>query len=116
MQTIEIPYEAFAPLSFMSEILGAYDTYSYGMITWDGSESIGCYFAALLWNAEGVVVEITDGGEPFKGGANTIYTLFGYCRYHGIRHRLLGATLPVVSPVVAEEPDEASGENIGRSA
>ena len=101
MQTIEIPYGLLSPLSFMSEILGDYDTYSVGMITWSGAADISTFsenFAALLWNAEGVAVEIFDGVEPFKGGANTIYTIFGYCRYHGIRHRLLGATLPDLVP------------------
>ena len=94
--TVTIPARVLSTLSFMSEILGDYDTYSDGMITWAANHEEQ-YFASLCWDADAPYVEIMDGVEPRVAsdkGANLIYTIFGYCRYQGIYHRLLGATLP----------------------
>ena len=88
MQTIEIPGGILSTLSFMSEILGDYHTYSDGMITWTGATPRGDSFASLLWNDEGRTVEIFDGVEPIKGGEYAIYTIIGYCRYQAIKHTI----------------------------
>ena len=101
-----VPIRLLSALSFMSEILGDYTTYSDGMITWWGEQS-DCWFASLCWDKDTLYVEIADGVEPqahVKIGHNAIYTIFGYCRYHGISHKLLGATLPVFK----ELKDEAA--------
>ena len=97
LDIITIPSGVLSTLSFMSEILGDYTTYSDGMITWSGAEG-DCWFASLCWDEEARYVEIADGIEPkahVKTGHNAMYTIFGYCRYHGIYHRLLGANLPI---------------------
>ena len=82
--TITIPSGVLSTLSFMSEILGDYDTFSEGMITWFDKEN-GGWFASLCWD------EAVRFVEPIH---NAIYTILGYCRYQGISHKLLGATLP----------------------
>ena len=97
LDIITIPSGVLSTLSFMSEILGDYTTYSDGMITWSGAEG-DCWFASLCWDEDARYVEIADGIEPkahVKTGHNAMYTIFGYCRYHGIYHRLLGANLPI---------------------
>ena len=97
LDIITIPSGVLSTLSFMSEILGDYTTYSDGMITWSGEEG-DCWFASLCWDEDARYVEIADGIEPkahVKTGHNAMYTIFGYCRYHGIYHRLLGANLPI---------------------
>ena len=96
VETVTIPTRVLSTLSFMSEILGDYDTYSDGMITWGGKHE-ECFFASLCWDGEAPYVEIMDGVEPRVAsdkGANLIYTIFGYCRYHAILHQLIGADLP----------------------
>ena len=101
VETVTIPGGVLSTLSFMSEILGDYDTYSDGMITWDGKsmfEEEYCFFACLRWDGEAHYVEIMDAVEPRVAsgkGSNMVYTIFGYCRYQGIYHRLLGAPLPI---------------------
>jgi hypothetical protein len=106
VETVTIPGGVLSTLSFMSEILGDYDTYSKcramdGMITWGGKrmfEEEECFFASLCWDGEARYVEIADGVEPadhVRTGRNAAYTIFGYCRYQGIYHRLLGAPLPI---------------------
>ena len=106
VETVTIPTRVLSTLSFMSEILGDYDTYSDGMITWGGKHE-ECFFASLCWDGEAPYVEIMDGVEPRVAsgkGSNMVYTIFGYCRYQGIYHRLLGATLPIFK----EWTDEAA--------
>ena len=94
-ETTTIPSGVLSTLSFMSEILGDYTTYSDGMITWSGAEG-DCWFASLCWDEDARYVEIADGIETGEDtGHNAMYTIFGYCRYHGIYHRLLGANLPI---------------------
>jgi len=103
LDTTTIPSGVLSTLSFMSEILGDYTTYSArasasstgGMITWSGAEG-DCWFASLCWDEDACYVEIADGIETGEDtGHNAMYTIFGYCRYHGIYHRLLGANLPI---------------------
>ena len=106
LDTITIPGGVLSTLSFMSEILGDYTTYHDGMITWSGKEG-DCWFASLCWDEDARYVEIFDGIEPadhVKTGHNAMYTIFGYCRYQGIYHRLLGAKLPIFK----EWTDEAA--------
>jgi len=97
-ETIEIPAGLLATLSFVSEILGEYDTYMAGKITWSGvGQPMGSHFAAIFWSGKTITVEIADGVDPIKGGGNAVYMLLGYCRYQGIRHRLSGAHLPAIA-------------------
>ena len=97
-KTITIPTGVLSALSFLSEILGEYNTFSEGMITWGGKDpyDIFCY---LCWSGGAHYVGVVDGAEP-KDGAKTdryaMYTIFGYCRYQGIHHSLLGADLPAL--------------------
>jgi len=98
VETVTIPGGVLSTLSFMSEILGDYDTFTEGMVTWFGEDPEDGRFASLCWNEDARYVEIADGVEPaahVKTGRNAAYTIFGYCRYQGIYHRLLGATLPI---------------------
>jgi hypothetical protein len=103
VENVTLPAGVLGTLSFMSEILGEYDTSSDGMVAWGGTsifddDESNCYFASLSWNGEAQYVEIWDGTVPRAGvkpGHNTVYTIFGYCRYHAIYHRLIGASLPI---------------------
>jgi hypothetical protein len=92
-----IPRGVLSTLSFMSEILGVYDTFSEGMITWAGKDPGDGWFASLCWDDEARYVEIMDDAEPkveAKTGHNAVYTILGYCRCQGIYCGLLGADLP----------------------
>ena len=106
VETVTIPAGVLDILSFMSEILGNYDVsrgdLADGTVAWGGTSGFddehNCYFASLSWDDEAPYVEIWDGTEPRAGvmsGLNTVYTIFGYCRYNAVRHRLIGASLPI---------------------
>jgi hypothetical protein len=94
-------------LSFLSEILGDYDTFSKGMIAWGGKDPED-FFCYLCWDDNTHYVEVVDGAEPrtdAKTGRNAVYTIFGYCRYQGIYHSLLGANLPSLKNEAARNKD-----------
>jgi|TARA_Y100000310_G_scaffold82868_1_gene79502 hypothetical protein len=96
LETTAIDRGLLATLSFMSGVLGHYDTFSDSMVTWSG-KGRDFWFAALCWDDDDLYVEIADGVDPKLNrlvARNAAYTIFGYCRYHGISHKLRGAILP----------------------
>ena len=91
-----IPDTLLSTLSFISENLGEYTSYSPGMLAWHTKS--GDVFLFLTWDDDGILVQITDGVEPDgRGNSHSVYTIFGYCRYQGIAHELIGGSLPKVS-------------------
>ena len=77
------------------------------MIAWGGKDPED-FFCYLCWDDNTHYVEIVDGAEPrtdAKTGRNAVYTIFGYCRYQGIYHRLLGANLPSLKNEAARNKD-----------
>ncbi len=95
---ITTPDGLLSTLSFVSEHLGDFTTYAEprqgnGTIAWNNKK--GEIFLFLHWDEKGVSVEIADGVEPDgRGDSNSVYTIIGYCRYQGIAHELVGASLP----------------------
>ena len=99
---ITTPDGLLSTLSFVSEHLGDFNhltlhpcgtTPRKGTIAWNNKK--GEIFLFLHWDEKGVSVEIADGVEPDgRGDSNSMYTIIGYCRYQGIAHELVGASLP----------------------
>jgi len=90
-----IPDSLLTVVSFISGNLGEFTSYSSGVLAWYGKKAD--VFLFLFWDEKGISVQITDGVEPDGGDSNSIYTILGYCRYQGIAHELIGATLPKIT-------------------